>query len=95
MFENKCLGRINYEATPAAILLGGVIVSFMVDFLSHRLFSRRQQDDDERQISNDLVKIFALECGILFHSVCKSSNQQHGHGNFGWPTSNILQTTAN
>ncbi|KAK8121356.1 high-affinity Zn(2+) transporter z.t1.c1 [Apiospora kogelbergensis] len=69
MFENKCLGRINYEATPAAILLGGVIVSFMVDFLSHRLFSRRQQDDDERQISNDLVKIFALECGILFHSL--------------------------
>ncbi|KAK8052701.1 ZIP zinc transporter [Apiospora saccharicola] len=67
MFENKCLGRIPYEATPAAILLAGVFVSFVVEFLSHRFFARRQTDD--QQASSDLVNIFVLESGILFHSL--------------------------
>ncbi|KAK8045551.1 zinc/iron transporter protein [Apiospora rasikravindrae] len=68
MFENECLGEIDYEATPAAILLFGVFVSFAVEFLSHRFFSRRQADG-ERQTSSELVNIFVLESGILFHSL--------------------------
>ncbi|KAK8131630.1 hypothetical protein PG984_008068 [Apiospora sp. TS-2023a] len=67
MFENKCLGRIPYEATPAAILLAGVFVSFVVEFFSHRFFTRRQTDD--QQASSDLVNIFVLESGIMFHSL--------------------------
>ncbi|KAK8084464.1 hypothetical protein PG997_005735 [Apiospora hydei] len=68
MFQNKCLGEIDYEATPAAILLAGVFVSFAVDFLSHRFFSRRQADE-QQQANNELVNIFVLESGIMFHSL--------------------------
>ncbi|KAK8068788.1 Zip-domain-containing protein [Apiospora phragmitis] len=48
MFANKCLGDLDYEATPAVILMAGVFVSFIVD---------------------ELVNIFVLESGILFHSL--------------------------
>ncbi|KAK7932534.1 Zip-domain-containing protein [Apiospora marii] len=68
MFENKCLGQLDYEATPAAILLAGVFVSFVVEFLSHRFFSRPQESEGQ-QASSDLINIFVLESGILFHSL--------------------------
>ncbi|KAK6846385.1 zinc-regulated transporter 1 [Apiospora arundinis] len=66
MFENKCLGKINFEATPAAILLGGIFTSFLVELFSQRLFSRREAEEGE--VNSGLVQILALETGILFHS---------------------------
>ncbi|KAK7942464.1 zinc/iron transporter protein [Apiospora aurea] len=68
MFQNRCLGEIDYEATPAAILLAGVFVSFAVDFFSHRFFSWRQADE-QQQANSELVNIFVLESGIMFHSL--------------------------
>ena len=36
MFENDCLGELNYESTTGAIVMTGIIISFAIDYLAHR-----------------------------------------------------------
>jgi hypothetical protein len=42
MFQNECLGELQYEATTSAIFLAGLFLSFMVDYLGARLMLWRQ-----------------------------------------------------
>lgn len=38
MFTNECLGeRITYEATTAAIFMGGMFLTFLVEYITHRI----------------------------------------------------------
>lgn len=42
MFSNECLGELSYEGTTAAIFLGGLFLSFLVDYGSKRFLLWRQ-----------------------------------------------------
>lgn len=68
MLNDECLGESEYEATPSAILMAGLFVSFLVDHFTHRAakgWSKKGGYNDE------VVGVVILEAGIIFHSVCK------------------------
>ncbi|KAG6001892.1 hypothetical protein E4U21_003741 [Claviceps maximensis] len=77
MFGNKCLGDLGYEGTTAAILMAGIFLSFLVEYVGQRivlararvtsLLSREQQA--RALLSNEVVSILVMEAGILFHSL--------------------------
>lgn len=58
-FSNPCLGNLEYEATTAAILMAGLFLSFIVEYVAHRFVHARQvttqhttvEADKETQIS--------------------------------------------
>lgn len=41
MFGNPCLGRLNYEGTTSAIVMGGIILAFLFEFVGHRIIIAR------------------------------------------------------
>ncbi|KAK3064391.1 hypothetical protein LTS18_007598 [Coniosporium uncinatum] len=36
MFSNECLGELNYEATTAAVVMAGIFISFLVEYIGRR-----------------------------------------------------------
>ncbi|KAG5928719.1 hypothetical protein E4U42_000083 [Claviceps africana] len=77
MFANKCLGNLAYEGTPAAILMAGIFLSFLVEYLGQRIVLARkkatsslgQEQQAQALLSNQVVGILVMEAGILFHSL--------------------------
>ncbi|PGH28145.1 hypothetical protein AJ80_00035 [Polytolypa hystricis UAMH7299] len=41
MFGSECLGTLEYEATTAAIVLAGIVMSFMIEYLGNRFILSR------------------------------------------------------
>lgn len=41
MFNNDCLGELEYEATTSAVVLAGVILSFLTEYIGHRIILAR------------------------------------------------------
>lgn len=37
LFQSRCAGELKYEATVGAVAMGGVFVTFLVEYFSHRL----------------------------------------------------------
>ncbi|EKD18135.1 uncharacterized protein L3040_007686 [Drepanopeziza brunnea f. sp. 'multigermtubi'] len=55
-FDNECLGELVYHATAAAIAMGGIFLSFAVEYIGNRFVARRNQAesasvDSEEQLS--------------------------------------------
>ncbi|KAK3295547.1 putative ZIP zinc transporter [Chaetomium fimeti] len=77
MFQNECLGKLSYEATPAVILMAGVFVSFLADYSVQQILlwrsTKKGDTTDENggnsTISAELVNVAILEAGIMFHSL--------------------------
>lgn len=42
MFNNECLGELDYEATTAAIVMAGIFSSFLIEYIGHRIVNARQ-----------------------------------------------------
>lgn len=40
MFANNCLGGLQYEATTAAIVMAGIFISFVPEYIGMRIFHR-------------------------------------------------------
>lgn len=71
MFGNECL-TIQYEGTSSAIVMAGIFLSFLVDFVSHRLLgtkSAKLEDADSVDVEENKMLAVMLEVGIIFHSV--------------------------
>ncbi|KAG6275042.1 hypothetical protein E4U47_001172, partial [Claviceps purpurea] len=79
MFGNKCLGDLGYEGTSAAILMAGLTLSFLVEYIGQRVVLARTKatshlshDQQAKMLlSNEVVSILVMEAGILFHSLRK------------------------
>ncbi|KAK6530476.1 hypothetical protein TWF694_003827 [Orbilia ellipsospora] len=82
MFENKCLKGVDYEATPAAILMAGIFLSFFVEYTDQRIVHARHArliDANQEtlssvalakmRVSNEVVSVLVMEAGIVFHSL--------------------------
>lgn len=82
MFRNECLGELEYEATAAAILMAGLFLSFLVEYLGIRLVqwhaakkapAHAHGDHSHHSPSTEMVNITVLEAGVIFHSLRKNS----------------------
>jgi solute carrier family 39 (zinc transporter), member 1/2/3 len=72
MFTNQCLrSNVQYEATTSAIVMAGILLSFLVDYVSHRLAARYYSpgSGSSQTGHDDLVNVMVLEAGIIFHSI--------------------------
>ncbi|ORY63939.1 uncharacterized protein BCR38DRAFT_466019 [Pseudomassariella vexata] len=67
MFTNECLQGVEYESTTSAILMAGLFLSFLVDYLGHRLAKRYTKTSGPG--NNELISVLVLEAGIIFHSL--------------------------
>ncbi|KAL3476987.1 ZIP zinc transporter-domain-containing protein [Aspergillus californicus] len=41
MFSNECLGELEYEATTSAVVMAGIFLSFLTEYLGHRYILAR------------------------------------------------------
>uniref|UniRef100_A0A060SWL9 ARAD1A06138p n=1 Tax=Blastobotrys adeninivorans TaxID=409370 RepID=A0A060SWL9_BLAAD len=48
MWENDCLGELDYEATGSAITMAGLFLAFMLEYLGCRLFGGHNHDGEVR-----------------------------------------------
>jgi zinc transporter 1/2/3 len=83
MFQNPCLGELEYEATAAAILIGGLLVSFLIEYIGQRYIQNEHKkakgrNSDEKagdtithHGASEALNISVMEAGILFHSLRK------------------------
>jgi zinc transporter 1/2/3 len=77
MFTNECLS-LEYEGITAAIVMAGLMLSFAVDFISHRVVRMATTTTTTRgkpggaSHNGDFVTVMVLEAGIIFHSLCES-----------------------
>ncbi|KJZ76748.1 hypothetical protein HIM_03625 [Hirsutella minnesotensis 3608] len=77
MFGNKCLGDLGYESTASAILMAGLFLSFLVEYIGQRVVQAKMRSAgdltaEERAnnlLSAEVVSILVMEAGILFHSL--------------------------
>lgn len=49
MFNNECLGRLEYEATASAIVMAGIFLSFLFEYVGHRCILARTSDTGHGQ----------------------------------------------
>jgi zinc transporter 1/2/3 len=79
MFGNKCLGELKYEGTTSAIVMAGLFLSFIIEYIGHRIVQAKAkktaaltaEDKAKAILSTEVVSILVMEAGILFHSLCK------------------------
>ncbi|CAG8131559.1 unnamed protein product [Penicillium salamii] len=41
MFTNECLGELDYEATTSAVVMGGIFLAFLLEYIGHRIIVAR------------------------------------------------------
>lgn len=82
MFGNSCLTGIKYEGTTSAIVMAGIFISFLIEYIVHRMMrwqaSKKSETDDTfmspQAVANaEMTNITIMEAGIIFHSLRKSS----------------------
>lgn len=79
MFANKCLGELQYEGTTSAIVMAGLFLSFVIEYIGHRIVLSKSKaaarltasEKAQATLSTEVVSILVMEAGILFHSLCK------------------------
>ncbi|KAF4981816.1 hypothetical protein FZEAL_2443 [Fusarium zealandicum] len=77
MFGNECVGELQYEATTSAIVMAGLFLSFLVEYIGHRVVLAKtkasaglsQSQKKSTFLSAEVVSILVMEIGIIFHSL--------------------------
>lgn len=77
MFTNECIGELGYEATTSAIVMAGIFISFLVEYIGQRIVQSKLRSEaaltlKERSkalLSSEVVSILVMEAGIIFHSL--------------------------
>lgn len=80
MFGNDCIGELGYEGTTSAIVMAGILLSFLVEFIGQRIVLAKSKSalshghQAKAWLSTEVVSILVMEAGILFHSLRKSQS---------------------
>ncbi|CAI6093342.1 unnamed protein product [Clonostachys chloroleuca] len=77
MFSNNCVGELEYEGVTSAIVMAGIFLSFLVEYVGHRIVQAKlrseaalsTQEKSKALVSSEVVSITVMEAGILFHSL--------------------------
>lgn len=79
MFTNECLGELAYEGTTSAIVMAGIFMSFLLEYIGQRYVQARRESKKAAGVncsSHDPMEtlgVMVLEGGIIFHSLRKFS----------------------
>lgn len=69
MFTNECLS-IEYEGLTSAVVMAGLFLSWLADYVAHRISRTISTTETGCSRQNDeVVNVFVLEAGIIFHSL--------------------------
>ncbi|KAH7013122.1 hypothetical protein EDB80DRAFT_863096 [Ilyonectria destructans] len=78
MLTNECLGELEYEGTTSAIIMAGLFLSFLIEFIVQRAIrwqAKKKSETDESDsspkvvASAEMANITIMETGIIFHSL--------------------------
>ncbi|KAG0159088.1 hypothetical protein PDIDSM_6608 [Penicillium digitatum] len=88
MFTNECLGELEYEATTSAVVVAGIFIAFLLEYISHRIVvARNSKNHSAETIPSEFDSQQTQRKGQSDHS---SDQQQqptvaglgHSHGSF-------------
>ena len=79
MFTQPCVGDLGYEGTTSALVMAGIFMSFLVEWIGNRVVLAKIKSEaalspKERSsalLSSEVVSVLVMEAGILFHSLRK------------------------
>ena len=79
MFSNPCIGDLGYEGVTSAIVMAGLFLSFVVEYIGQRIVHAKiraesamtAKERGNAVLSSEVVNILVMEVGILFHSLRK------------------------
>ncbi|KKK16906.1 putative ZIP Zinc transporter [Aspergillus rambellii] len=57
MFTNDCLGELEYEATTSAIVMAGVFLSFLTEYIGHRIILARSSSRSSPQPTETVSEV--------------------------------------
>ncbi|KAH7245961.1 hypothetical protein BKA59DRAFT_182889 [Fusarium tricinctum] len=77
MFSNQCIGELGYEATTSALVMAGIFLSFLVEYIGNRIVLAKTKaaaslsvaQRKSAWLSTEVVSVLVMELGILFHSL--------------------------
>ncbi|RGP78556.1 zinc transporter [Fusarium longipes] len=77
MFSNQCIGELGYEATTSALVMAGIFLSFVVEYIGNRVVLAKTKasadlslaEKKNAWLSTEVVSVLVMELGILFHSL--------------------------
>lgn len=81
MFGNECLGRLEYEATTSAVVMAGIFLSFLTEYLGHRFILSRSARSSSPQPSDNASnasKTPAEQAHPPQHSTLAGLGHHHG-----------------
>ncbi|KAJ5944484.1 hypothetical protein N7516_004652 [Penicillium verrucosum] len=50
MFTNDCLGELEYEATTSAVVVAGIFIAFLLEYIGHRIIVARNSKKSSTEI---------------------------------------------
>lgn len=53
MFTNDCLGELEYEATTSAVVMAGIMLAFLLEYIGHRVIVARNSKGSEGVTEQD------------------------------------------
>lgn len=79
MFSNQCIGDLGYEATTSALVMAGIFLSFLVEYIGNRVVLAKTKASADLSVSEkknawlstEVFSVLVMEVGILFHSLRK------------------------
>lgn len=74
MFGNDCLGELEYEATTTSIILAGVFLSFLVEYVGHRIVCARRPKEAPSELEPE------HQNGHVHHHNNVLAQLGHSHG---------------
>jgi zinc transporter 1/2/3 len=51
MFTNECLGELEYEATTSAVVMAGIFLAFLLEYIGHRVIVARNSKKDAAEVT--------------------------------------------
>ncbi|KAH3007612.1 hypothetical protein KXV73_008399 [Aspergillus fumigatus] len=79
MFTNECLGELEYEATTSAVVMAGIFLSFLFEYIGHRIILARATRTTGQPTAaaaaadptnpNTKLSVLVMEAGVVFHSI--------------------------
>lgn len=80
MLSNECIGILSYEATTSAIVIAGVFISFLIEYIGLRIAGGRATKDvvtdSPKESSSDIAKAPTTTLAYVGHHHSDGSNKK-------------------
>ncbi|CAI7641889.1 unnamed protein product [Penicillium discolor] len=86
MFTNECLGELEYEATTSAVVVAGIFIAFLLEYIGHRIIvARNSKNTSAETVPSESESQQTQQKGQHDHSPdqqqhCTLAGLGHTHG---------------